>query len=124
MATMTFDLGPRGFFTMMGVTPEEAAKELPKAGADIVGSNCGNGIEAMIEVAKKMREATDKYTLIHSNAGIPTIKKGQIIYPETPEWMASKFRQLDKIGINVFGGCCGTTPQHIKTLSETMRTSI
>ena len=56
---MTFDKGPRGYFTMMGVTPERAAKELRDAGADVVGSNCGNGIEGMVEIARQMRPATD-----------------------------------------------------------------
>ena len=55
IATMTFDKGPKGFFTMMGITPETAANELRKAGADVVGSNCGNGIDNMIEIANKMR---------------------------------------------------------------------
>ena len=124
MATMTFDKGPRGFFTMMGVTPERAAKELSEAGADVLGSNCGNGIEAMIEVAREMRGATDGYLLIHSNAGIPAIRKGQIVYPETPEWMAPRFKLLEEMGVNIFGGCCGTTPGHIRALSEAVRTLV
>jgi 5-methyltetrahydrofolate--homocysteine methyltransferase len=118
MATMTFDKGPRGYFTMMGVTPERAVKELRDAGADIVGANCGNGIEGMIELAKKMRSATDGYLLVHSNAGIPSIRKGQIVYEETPDWMAERFKSLADIGINILGGCCGTTPRHIRALSE------
>ena len=117
-ATMTFDPGPRGFFTMMGVTPERAAKELQEAGADIVGANCGNGIDKMIEVARQLRAATDAFMLIHSNAGIPTIRKGQIVYPETPEYMAERFMVLADIGVNIIGGCCGTTPGHIQALSE------
>ena len=118
MATMTFDRGPRGYFTMMGVTPERAVMELRDAGADIVGANCGNGIEGMIELARKMRSATDGYLLVHSNAGIPSIRKGQIVYEETPDWMAERFKSLADIGINIFGGCCGTTPMHIRALSE------
>jgi 5-methyltetrahydrofolate--homocysteine methyltransferase len=118
MATMTFDKGPRGYFTMMGVTPERAVKELRDAGADIVGANCGNGIEGMIELAREMRSATDGYLLVHSNAGMPSIRKGQIVYPETPDWMAERFRSLADIGINIFGGCCGTTPMHIRALLE------
>jgi 5-methyltetrahydrofolate--homocysteine methyltransferase len=118
MATMTFDKGPRGYFTMMGVTPERAVGELRDAGADIVGANCGNGIEGMIELARKMRGATDGYLLVHSNAGIPFIRKGQIVYPETPGWMAGRFKSLADIGVNIFGGCCGTTPGHIRALLE------
>jgi 5-methyltetrahydrofolate--homocysteine methyltransferase len=118
MATMTFDKGPRGFFTMMGVTPERAAKELRAAGADVVGSNCGNGIEAMLEIARQVRAATDGYVMINSNAGIPSIQKGRIVYPETPEFMAERFKTLADTGVNVLGGCCGTTPAHIAALCK------
>ncbi|MDA1189352.1 MAG: homocysteine S-methyltransferase family protein [Chloroflexi bacterium] len=118
MATMTFDRGPRGFFTMMGVTPERAAKELRAAGADVVGSNCGSGIEGMIEIARQIRDATDGFVMINSNAGIPAIQKGLIVYPETPEFMAEKYVVLAEMGINILGGCCGTTPGHITALCK------
>ena len=121
IATMTFDKGPRGFFTMMGVTPERAVNELQNAGADIVGSNCGNGIDNMVEIARRMREATDGYLLIHSNAGIPSIVQGRIVYAETPEYMAERFKVLADLGINIVGGCCGTTPDHIRALSYAVR---
>lgn len=121
MATMVFDKGPRGYFTMMGVTPERAVKELLDAGADVVGSNCGNGIDRMIEVARQMRAATDAYLLIHSNAGIPSIINGKIVYPETPEYMAERFKVLADIGVNILGGCCGTGPEHIRALSRALR---
>ena len=118
MATMTFDKGPRGYFTMMGVTPEQAASKLKTAGADIIGSNCGNGIMNMIDIAVQLRAVTDKPLLIHSNAGIPEIRKGQIVYPEAPEWMAEKLVSLVEAGVNIVGGCCGTTPEHIKAFKD------
>ena len=121
VCTMTFDKGPRGYFTMMGVEPPRAVRELREAGADIVGANCGNGIDRMIEIAREMREATDGYLLVHSNAGIPAIEGGEIVYPETPEFMAERFKVLADIGVNIFGGCCGTTPAHIKALSTALR---
>ncbi len=122
IATMTFDKGPRGFFTMMGVSPERGVKELEGAGADIVGANCGNGIDVMVELARELRAATDGYLLIHSNAGIPAIKGGQIVYPETPTYMAERFAALVRdVGVNIVGGCCGTAPDHIRTLVETLR---
>jgi len=123
IATMVFDKGPRGFFTMMGVTPEQAVRGLEEAGADIVGSNCGNGIDLMVELARELREATDCHMLIHSNAGIPSIQNGEIVYAETPELMAAGFRQLSDLGINIIGGCCGTGPEHIRALSKTLRAS-
>ena len=118
MSTLMFDKGPRGWFTMMGDTPEVGIKKLVDAGADVVGANCGSGIDRMVEVAQKVREATDAYMLIHSNAGIPAFRKGQIVYPETPEYMAPRFKELADLGINVIGGCCGTTPKHIEALLQ------
>ena len=120
-ATMVFDLGPRGFFTMMGVTPERAVSELRAAGADVVGANCGNGIDRMIDLAAQMRAADDGPMLIHSNAGIPDMKGGEIIYNEGPEYMAERFERLAEMGINILGGCCGTGPDHIRALRARLR---
>ena len=117
MATMVFDKGPRGFFTMMGITPERAVHAMEEAGAHVVGSNCGNGIDNMVDIAQRMRAETDGFLLIHSNAGIPSMRGGQIIYPESPEYMAERFKELDDIGVNIIGGCCGTGPEHISALA-------
>ena len=120
-ATMTYEKGPRGFFSVMGVTPERGVRELQEAGAHIVGANCGNGIDGMIEVAREIRQATDGYVLIHSNAGIPRVINNTIVYPETPEYMAERFKTLVDLGVNIVGGCCGTTPAHIRALSRRLR---
>ena len=117
MATMVFDKGPRGFFTMMGVTPERAVHSMQDAGAHVVGSNCGNGIDNMVDIARRMRVETDGLLLIHSNAGIPAMRAGEIIYPETPEYMAERFKELADLGVNIIGGCCGTGPEHIRALA-------
>ena len=116
-ALNTFDKGPRGFFTMMGDTPEKCFEELFSVGADIVGANCGNGIEIMTELAERFRECGDGYVWINCNAGIPEIRQGQIIYAETPEYMSEGFCKLIEMGINIVGGCCGTTPAHIKHIA-------
>lgn len=122
MATMTFDKGPRGFFTMMGVTPQRAVADLQDAGAHIVGANCGNGSDVMLELARELRAATDGPLLVHSNAGIPAVRRGEIVYPESPEYMASRFRALaEDLGVNIIGGCCGTDPRHILALSDALR---
>lgn len=117
MATMVFDLGPRGFFTMWGATPEQAAEGLVEAGADVVGSNCGNGIDKMIDIANAMRSVTDAKLVIQSNAGIPEIVSGEIVYPESPEYMADRYQTLAEVPVTVLGGCCGTTPEHITALA-------
>ena len=119
-ATMTFDKGPKGYFTMMGITPEKAAQGLSEAGADIVGTNCGNGIDNMLEITQRMRQSTNKPLLVHSNAGIPGMEKGEIIYPESPEFMAERFMKLKDVGANIIGGCCGTSPDHIKALCKAL----
>ena len=120
MSTMVFDKGPRGFFTMMGITPDIGLKGMLAAGADVVGTNCGNGIELMLELSVLMRDCTDSHLLVHSNAGIPEIKNGEIVYPETPEFMARGFEKIAALGIGILGGCCGTTPDHIRALRETV----
>ena len=121
MASMVFDKGPRGYFTMMGVTPEQAVEGLEEAGADIVGTNCGNGIERMVEIATRMRAVTDKYLVIQSNAGLPVIRNGETCYLESPEFMAEHYRKLADLPINILGGCCGTTADHIRALVESVR---
>lgn len=118
MATMTFDPTPRGFFTMMGVSVEKAAEGLKAAGADIVGSNCGNGIVGMIEVARQFRDCTDLPVIIQSNAGLPEMKGEELVYSETPEFMAEKAQALVDMGVSIIGGCCGTTPDHIRALRK------
>ena len=112
-ATMTFDLTPNGFFTIMGTGIEQAATGLADAGADIIGSNCGNGIENMIKIAEEFKKKTSLPVMIQSNAGLPVMKGEDTVYPETPEFMAEGCEKLLKIGVNIIGGCCGTAPDHI-----------
>ena len=121
MATMTFDPTPRGFFTIMGIDVPAAAAGLLEAGADLVGSNCGNGIENMVKIAREFRARTDAPLLIQSNAGLPEMIDGSVVYTETPEFMAEKARELLDIGVDVIGGCCGTTPEHIRALRTKLR---
>jgi len=118
IATMTFDSTPRGFFTIMGTDIPTAAKTLIEAGADIVGSNCGNGIENMIKIAEDFKIETEYPVIIQSNAGLPVLREGKIFYPETPEFMAEKAVELAELDISIIGGCCGTTPDHIKAIRD------
>ncbi|MBN2432960.1 MAG: homocysteine S-methyltransferase family protein, partial [Acidobacteria bacterium] len=116
MATMTFDKTPRGYFTMMGVSVPAAVTGLVEAGADIVGSNCGNGLENMIDLAREFRRHTDRPLLIQSNAGLPENRDGHLHYSESPEFFAQKTEELLTAGVNIIGGCCGTTPEHIRAV--------
>ncbi len=118
MAAMTFDPTPRGFFTIMGVDVPTAAGGLRDAGADVVGSNCGNGIDNMVAIASAFRECTDLPLIIQSNAGLPKTQAGRLYYDETPQFMAERVRKLLDIGVSIIGGCCGTTPDHIRAMRE------
>ena len=118
--TMTFDPTPNGFFTIMGTSIEQAAHGLANAGADIIGSNCGNGIGKMVEIAAELRRHSALPLLIQSNAGLPELVGDLVVYPETPERMAEGCRQLLDLGINIIGGCCGTTPEHIASIRESV----
>jgi 5-methyltetrahydrofolate--homocysteine methyltransferase len=121
LASMTFDPTPRGFFTVMGVDIPTAVAGLLGEGADVVGSNCGNGSETMVEVARGFTRATDRPIIIQSNAGLPENRGGQVVYPETPEIMAGHVEQLVEMGVAIVGGCCGTTPEHIRAFRRCVR---
>ena len=116
IATMTFTKGRRGYRTMIGATPDEAAKQLVAAGADIVGTNCGNGSEQMVDIVRQMKDATDAPLLVHSNAGVPELIDGRTVFRETPEQTASFVDALIDAGALIIGGCCGTTPDHIRCI--------
>jgi len=118
IATMTFDATPKGFFTTMGVTIEKAAKGLAEAGADLIGSNCGNGIEAMIKIAQEFRKYTTLPLVFQSNAGVPKMQEGRPVYSEGPEFMAERIPELASAGASIIGGCCGTTPEHIRAIRK------
>jgi 5-methyltetrahydrofolate--homocysteine methyltransferase len=105
---------------MMGISVPQAAKALDEAGADVIGTNCGNGIENMVKIVSEMRPHTRKPILVHSNAGIPQLVKGQVVYQETPEKMAAKVKDVIAAGARIVGGCCGTTPAHIKAFRKVL----
>ena len=120
--TMTFSKEPNGeYHTMMGVSPEEMVISMKEAGAHIVGSNCGNGIEDMIGIVKAIRTIDNKIpVMIQANAGIPEFIDGKTVFRESPEMMASFIPELIKAGANIIGGCCGTTPEHIKAIGKVL----
>ncbi|MFC1537879.1 homocysteine S-methyltransferase family protein [Candidatus Latescibacterota bacterium] len=122
VCSMTFDKGVKGYATMMGVTPDRAAAELEEAGADVVGSNCGSGIDNIIEVARIMKPSTDLPLWFKPNAGLPELVSGETVYKETPEEMAARVPELIEAGANIVGGCCGTTPEHIAEIRNVIDT--
>ncbi len=124
ICTFSFELTQSGEYrTMMGVSPAAAATACVAAGADIVGTNCGNGIERMIEIVREMRAACPVTPiLVHANAGLPKSVNGVDVFPETPEDMACQVPALVKAGANIVGGCCGSTPAHIKAMAQVAKT--
>jgi len=120
IATFTFEKTLQNEYrTMMGLSPSDAVGAALNAGADIVGANCGNGMERMIDVVKEIRaEFPDTFILVHANAGLPVLVDGVNTFPETPEIMAGYVPALLESGANIVGGCCGTTPAHIKAMKE------
>ncbi len=123
ICTMTFDkTGDDEYNTMMGVTPAEMVKEIVEAGADIIGANCGNGMENMIGITKQIREIDKNIPiLIHANAGSPVYINNETLFLETPDLTASYVKTLINSGANVIGGCCGTTPEHIRKIAQVVR---
>jgi 5-methyltetrahydrofolate--homocysteine methyltransferase len=121
LATMTFEQTRRGFFTVMGVSIPAAARGLQAAGADVVGSNCGFGIDTMIEVAREFRRHAGVPIAIQANAGLPVTRNGVTVYPETPGHVAARAPDLLAAGVQIIGGCCGTTPAHIRALRPLVR---
>lgn len=108
--------------TMMGVSTTEMIYAVKDAGADIIGSNCGNGFEQMIDIVRDIRKIDSSTpVLIQANAGLPLYKDGQTIFPETPQMMAGRVRELIDSGANIIGGCCGTTPEHIRALVKEIK---
>jgi 5-methyltetrahydrofolate--homocysteine methyltransferase len=118
VATMTFDATPRGFFTTMGTTIVDAAVGLADAGADLVGSNCGNGIEIMVAIGREFASNTRLPIAIQSNAGLPQLVGTELRWPETPEHFAEHARPLIGLPVALLGGCCGTGPDHIRALRQ------
>ncbi len=122
ICTFTFEAGPKGFRSMMGLKPDRAARETVSAGADVIGANCGNGIANMIEITQQMRAAAPNVPiLIHANAGTPIFENGKTVFKETPEFMASHVQRLVDAGANIIGGCCGTNPEHIAAMAKAVR---
>lgn len=121
VASMVFDSGRDKDRTMMGTTPEQAAKELTAAGADVIGANCGLGIAGYVPICRRLRAATDRPIWIKPNAGLPEMVEGRAVYRTTPEEFASFVPALLEAGASFLGGCCGTGPEFVRAMKEVMR---
>ena len=121
VACMVFDSGADHDRTMMGTTPEQAAEQLTEAGADCIGSNCGQGIDGFVSICRRLRAATDRPIWIKANAGLPQMTDGKTTYAETPAQFARRVPELVEAGASFIGGCCGTTPAFIQAIRKELQ---
>lgn len=104
--------------TITGTDPKSATILLDALGADIIGANCSLGPEQLLSVASDILSVTNKPVIIQPNAGLPIFEHGETIFPLQPEDFASSVSRFAELGVSYFGGCCGTTPEHIKAIKE------
>jgi methionine synthase I (cobalamin-dependent) len=118
-ASMSFDPSGR---TAFGVTPEQASEQLQAAGAAAVGANCGTiSLEEMVGIIASFRQATSLPLIAQPNAGRPQQTAAGTIYTEEPESMAEIAARLRDLGATIIGGCCGSTPDHIRAIAARLR---
>ena len=120
MTTMSFDTKGR---TMMGVKPEKAAKTLYDMGVTVIGANCGRTLTETLAAVLKMRAAVpDAILMAKPNAGLPHIEGGDLVYDVTPDIMAEYAQRfVAEAGVKIFGGCCGSTPEHIAAIVKALK---
>ncbi|MBN2207957.1 MAG: homocysteine S-methyltransferase family protein [Candidatus Coatesbacteria bacterium] len=120
IVNLTYDPTPRGPRTVMGTSPEAFLEAISGEWVvvDGVGTNCGTGADDMMLVVESLRAKTDLPIAAYPNAGMPRMKDGVAVYDQPPEEFADKARRLFDAGATMIGGCCGTTPEHIRLLSQ------
>jgi homocysteine S-methyltransferase len=107
--------------TVFGAAPEIFTSRLENWGADVIGVNCGVGPTHILSALEQMRRVTTKKLSAQPNAGLPRDVQGRQFYMCSPEYMSKFAKRFIKAGANFVGGCCGTTPQHIKLISDAVR---
>jgi 5-methyltetrahydrofolate--homocysteine methyltransferase len=118
VACMTFDSGKEADRTMMGIAPEQAAQELAATGADVIGANCGRGIEPALPVCARLARATDQPIWMKPNAGLPKLVGDRAVYTMGAEEFARAAVRLVREGAAFVGGCCGTGREHIRAVRQ------
>lgn len=118
VVSLTFASGPDKTSTMMGDTPETLAKQAGANGTDAVGANCGVGPDNYVKVAAMLRTACDLPIWIKANAGLPVVSDGKTTFPMSPGQFAAVVPELLKAGANFIGGCCGTSPEFIRSVRK------
>jgi 5-methyltetrahydrofolate--homocysteine methyltransferase len=117
IAMLTFDDNGR---SVLGTPPEAAAITLEAVGANVVGSNCGLGVDGIYGILSAMRRVTRLPLVSQANAGLPFLKDGKTVFPGTPEEMTAYHERMLELGVRIIGGCCGTNPTHIRAIREAL----
>jgi 5-methyltetrahydrofolate--homocysteine methyltransferase len=124
IGSMAYDVTLDGstFRTMMGVDPERAAEDMKAHGADLVALNCGTGMdmERARQAVLRYRQVTDLPLMAQPNAGQPKLVEMKVVYDETPAQMVTGVVPLLQAGASIIGGCCGSTPDHIRAFRAAM----
>lgn len=118
VASFTFDESGR---TFTGTDPETAAVVVERLGVSAIGVNCSVGPRQLTGVVQKLTQSTNLPILVSPNAGMPEMVEGRTIFRETPELMADYAKQFVAYGASILGGCCGTTPEHIKAIGQAVK---
>ncbi|MDR3752048.1 MAG: homocysteine S-methyltransferase family protein [Terracidiphilus sp.] len=121
LVSFAFDSGKNKDRTMMGATPEAVAAAMVEAGADVVGANCGVGIERVLPICQRLRAACDLPIWIKPNAGLPILEGTAVHYGTSAEFFASHYTALRDAGASFLGACCGSTPEFIRALAAARR---
>lgn len=121
ICSMSFSTGPQRTRTTMGTPAEEAAAALDDAGADIIGCNCGAGIEYVLPAVVALRAATERPVWVKPNAGLPDLEDGKPVWRQSPEEFCSYVPTLIEAGADIIGGCCGCGPEHIARMSKLVK---
>ena len=118
---VSFSFDTRGR-TMMGLKPAQAVQEIWEMGVAAVGANCGRTLSETLTAIEEMQQALPEAVLLAKpNAGLPKADGTDIVYDVTPEIMAEYAVQFINAGVKIFGGCCGSTPNHIRAISESLK---
>ncbi len=122
-STFTFEKGEEGIFrTMMGVDVDTFTEHILNLGVNVIGTNCGNGFVDMIPIVSSIRKNNKSIPImVNANAGIPEFIDGKLYYPETPDKIKPLVQDLISAGANIIGGCCGTTPEHIRIIKSILQ---
>ena len=114
----TFQKTAKGYYTIMGHSVQEFVEKAIELDVDIIGTNCGEGFNQAYDIINEIKQLTNLPLLAKPNAGIPVIENDKIIYPETPDKILDVVEKFLLSGVKILGGCCGTTPEHIKSIKK------